>query len=239
MPSTLQPSEKADLISAAVTLRGLDVMGPGGTKEMRSNGDDDMGMEVSQPSGKMALQELMAGNKRYAKGHAKHPGQTKGHRIKVAKDQRPTVVVVGCSDSRVPPTMIFDQGLGVIFEVRTAGHVVDEVAMGSIEYAVTHLGTQLILVLGHTGCGAVTLALTGQKPKGNMASIAEALMDLADEVQGVTDDPVGAAVEMNIRNVMEQLTLEGPITSDLVRKNRVLVAGAVYDMVTGRVRVLR
>ena len=193
---------------------------------------------MSQPSGMMALQELMAGNRRYAKGHAQHPDQTRGHRVKVAMDQRPSVVVVGCSDSRVPPSIIFDQGLGVIFEVRTAGHVVDEVAMGSIEYAVAHLGTQLILVLGHTGCGAVTLALTGQKPKGNLASVAEALMDLADEVQGVTDDPVGAAVEVNVRNVMEHLTLEEPITSDLARKNRVLVAGAVYDMETGRVRIL-
>ncbi len=206
---------------------------------MYSNRDDDLGMNASQLSGKMALQELMAGNKRYARGHAQHPGQTKGHRIKAAKSQRPFVVVVGCSDSRVPPTIIFDQGLGSIFEVRTAGHVVDEVAMGSIEYAVAHLGTQLILVLGHTGCGAVTLALKGQKPKGNLASVAEALMDLADVVQGVTGDPVGAAVEVNIRNVIDHITLEGPITSDLVRKHRVIVVGAVYDMVTGKVRFLK
>ncbi len=194
---------------------------------------------MSQLSGKMALRELMTGNKRYAAGHAQHPGQTKANRVRLAQVQQPSVVVVGCSDSRVPPPIIFDQGLGFFFEIRTAGHVVDEIALGSIEYAVAHLGTQLILVLGHTGCGAVTLALKGQKPKGNLAIIAEALMDLADEVQGVTDDPVSAAVEVNVRNVMEHLTLEEPITSDLVSKKRVIVVGAVYDMVTGRVRFLK
>lgn len=206
---------------------------------MYSNGDDATGRNVTQLNARMALRELMAGNIRFAKGRAKHPGQTQAHRVKVAKDQRPSVVVVGCSDSRVPPTLIFDQGLGFFFEIRTAGHVLDEVAMGSIEYAVAHLDTQLILVLGHTGCGAVTLALEGKKPKGNMATIAEALMDLADEVQGVTDDPVGTAVEVNVRNVMEHLTIEEPFTGNLVRKNRVVVVGAVYDMVTGKVRFLK
>jgi len=194
---------------------------------------------MSQQVVKKTLRELMAGNKRYAAGRSQHPGQTKADRVRVARGQQPSVVVVGCSDSRVPPSIIFDQGLGFFFEIRTAGHVVDEVALGSIEYAVAHLGTQLVLVLGHTGCGAVTLALKGQKPKGNLATVAEALMDLADEVKGVTDDPVGAAVEVNVRNVMEHLTLEEPVTSELVRKNRVIVAGAVYDIVTGRVRFLK
>lgn len=194
---------------------------------------------MSQLSARMALRELIAGNNRFVSGHPQHPGQTRANRHSVAKDQRPSVVVVGCSDSRVPPTIIFDQGLGFIFEVRTAGHVVDEIAMGSIEYAVVHLGTQLILVLGHTGCGVVTLAFKGQKPKGNLATIAEALMDLPDEVKDVTGDRLGAAVEVNVRNVMEHLSIEEPITSNLVSRNRVIVAGAVYDMVTGQVRFLK
>jgi len=197
------------------------------------------GCDVSQHSGKNALRELMAGNKRYAKGHPSHPNQTKNSRYAVAKTQQPSVVVVGCSDSRVPPPIIFDQGLGYIFEVRTAGHVVDEIAMGSIEYAVAHLGTQLILVLGHTQCGAVTFALKGQKPKGNLGAVIEELMDLSDVVRGNIDDPVGAAIEANVRNVMDHLTLEEPVTSNLVRTNRVIVVGAVYDIVTGRVRFLK
>jgi carbonic anhydrase len=197
------------------------------------------GCDVEQHSGKNALRELMAGNKRYAKGHPSHPNQTKNSRYAVAKDQQPSVVVVGCSDSRVPPTIIFDQGLGYIFEVRTAGHVIDVIAMGSIEYAVAHLGTQLILVLGHTQCGAVTFALKGKKPKGNLGAVIEELLDLSDEVRGNIDDPVGAAIEANVRNVMDHLTLEEPVTSNLVSKNRVIVVGAVYDIVTGRVRFLK
>ena len=105
-----------------------------------------------------AISKLKEGNGRYAGGNLQHPGQTTERRAELAKSQYPFATIVSCSDSRVPPEIVFDQGLGDLFVVRVAGNVVDDHALGSIEYSVDHLGVRLIVVLGHQSCGAVQAA---------------------------------------------------------------------------------
>ena len=111
----------------------------------------------------------MDGNKRFAEGKPTHERQQANRRAEVAKGQKPFAIVVCCSDSRVGPEIVFDQGLGDIFVVRTAGNVVDDVGLGSIEYAVEHFGSQLIVVLGHSHCGAVRPPWLGEKRTGMSA----------------------------------------------------------------------
>src|SRR5438876_10670259 len=105
-----------------------------------------------------AISRLKEGNGRYAGGNLQHPGQTTERRAELANTQHPFATIVSCSDSRVPPEIVFDQGLGDLFVVRVAGNVIDDHALGSIEYAVDHLGVRLIVVLGHQSCGAVKAA---------------------------------------------------------------------------------
>src|SRR5438552_18099724 len=105
-----------------------------------------------------AISRLKEGNGRYTSGTTQHPGQTAERRTELANTQHPFATIVSCSDSRVPPEIVFDQGLGDLFIVRVAGNVINDEGLGSIEYSVDHLGTRLILVLGHQSCGAVKAA---------------------------------------------------------------------------------
>src|SRR5437762_9840331 len=116
-----------------------------------------------------AISKLKEGNGRYTSGNLQHPGQTTERRAELAKSQHPFAIIVSCSDSRVPPEIVFDQGLGDLFVLRVAGHVIDNHSLGSIEYALDHLGVRLIVVLGHQNCGAVqaakeTIAAKGKAP---------------------------------------------------------------------------
>jgi carbonic anhydrase len=191
-----------------------------------------------QLSGPLALRELLAGNERFVEGRSRHPDQTHFDRESLATSQAPSVVVVGCSDSRVPPPVIFDQGLGFIFEVRTAGHLLDDVAIASVEYAVTALGTQLVLVLGHTDCGAVTFALEDQDAPGYLEEVRTRLASVVEAVREEQEDVVAKAVEANVLMTVEDLRAMEPIISPLEDEGRVDVVGAVYDLGTGVVTVL-
>ena len=124
--------------------------------------------EKSGITGEQALQKLMEGNARYASGNTSHPDQSMERRYELVAGQHPFAVIVGCSDSRIAPELIFDQGLGDIFVIRAAGQVLDDVAIGSIEYAVEHLGVPLVVVLGHDSCGAVTATLEGGEVAGHL-----------------------------------------------------------------------
>src|SRR5213594_1967927 len=123
-----------------------------------------------------AISKLKEGNGRYTSGNLQHPGQTTDRRTELAKSQYPFATVVSCSDSRVPPEIVFDQGLGDLFIVRVAGNVLNDEGLGSIEYAVDHLGTRLILVLGHQRCGAVQAAKETIAAKGKAAAHIQSLV---------------------------------------------------------------
>ncbi len=185
-----------------------------------------------------ALARLKAGNERFVTGKVIHPNADADRRAEVAKGQTPFAVIVGCSDSRVGPEVVFDQGLGDLFVIRTAGNVVDDVALGSIEYAADHLGVPLILVLGHTRCGAVSAVVAGGEAPGHVASVVDKIKPAVDETKGKPGDAVGNAIRANVRHVVNQLRNAAPILSGLVKSGKLRVVGACYDLDTGRVALL-
>jgi carbonic anhydrase len=185
-----------------------------------------------------ALARLRAGNERFVAGDLSHPNTGPDRRAEVAKGQVPFAIIVGCSDSRVGPEVVFDQGLGDLFVIRTAGNVVDDVALGSIEYAADHLGAPVILVLGHTRCGAVSAAVAGGEAHGHIGSIVEKIKPAVEETRGKPGDPVDNAVRANVRHVVRQLRGASPILSKLVKAGKLRVVGACYDLDTGRVEFL-
>ena len=162
------------------------------------------GSDAAKANPEEALKRLTEGNARFVSGHLSHttPEFLTEARGKVAQAQRPFAIIVGCSDSRGGPELVFDQGLGDLFVVRTAGEVVDEVALGSIEYAVEHLGSALIVVLGHERCGAVSAAVAHAQEPGHIAAVLKAIGPAVEETNGQPGDPVENAVRAQARDVV-------------------------------------
>src|SRR6266704_986695 len=186
-----------------------------------------------------AIAKLKEGNGRYASGKLQHPGQTTERRAELTKDQHPFAVIVSCSDSRVPPEIVFDQGLGDLFVVRVAGNVIDDHGLGSIEYAVDHLGARLIVVLGHQSCGAVkaakeTIAAKSKAP-GHIQSLVTAIQPA---VEATAKSDLGATVEANVKNVVQALRTSTAILKPKVDSGEVRVVGAYYSLDTGAVNFL-
>jgi carbonic anhydrase len=184
-----------------------------------------------------ALRRLMQGNARYISGHMIHADYQHARRL-LAQSQKPFAVIVGCSDSRVGPEIVFDEGLGDIFVIRTAGEVVDAVALGSIEYAVEHLGSPLIVVLGHERCGAVSAAVAGGEAPGHIADIVKAIEPAVEQTKGQPGDPVENAVRAQAINVARQLQDSHPILAEAVQSGKLKIVAARYDLDTGKVELL-
>ncbi|HLP43294.1 MAG TPA: carbonic anhydrase, partial [Fibrobacteria bacterium] len=163
-------------------------------------------------------------------------------RSMVAKAQLPFAVIVGCADSRVPPEILFDQGLGDLFVVRVAGNVIDDHALGSIEYAVEHLGAHLIVVLGHERCGAVSAACQGGEAGGHVGSLLHEIQPAVEVahryVKGQAQMLLPTAVRANVERVVDQLKGSWPILGPEVREGKVTVMGAIYDLDDGLVEFL-
>jgi carbonic anhydrase len=165
-------------------------------------------------------------------------------RAALAKAQRPWATVLGCSDSRVPPELIFDVGLGALFVVRVAGNVISPEVLGSLQYAGVHLATPLFVVLGHEGCGAVTAALKAKFEGARERDRIEVLLrSILPGLEGVDpallpEERLAAAVEANVRWTVRQL-LETPEAQARVAEGAMKLVGAVYDLETGSVRFLR
>lgn len=192
---------------------------------------------MASVSAEQALSELLSGNLRFIGGQRTAEKAGAARRAEVAAGQHPLAVVVGCSDSRVPPEIVFDQGLGDLFVVRSAGHVLGGVALGSIEYAVEHLHVPLILVLGHSGCGALKAALEGHEATGYLARVVEPLVSVAEEARRRGSDPLDHAVTLNVQRVMTQLQ-DDPRLGVLARSGSLKIAGARYDLHTGVVTLV-
>lgn len=191
-----------------------------------------------KPAADANLKKLLDGNKRYVNEKAKHPHQSSRRRKEVSKGQKPFAIVVGCSDSRIPPEIVFDQGLGDLFIVRVAGNIVDNVALGSIEYAVDHLGVELVVVLGHGACGAVTAASKGSKAPGHIGCIMEAIAPALKTVKGKEGDFVDNAIKANVDIVVSRIATTDPILSKSVKKGTLKVVGTYYNIESGVVEVL-
>ncbi|NOZ95667.1 MAG: carbonic anhydrase [Acidobacteria bacterium] len=199
-------------------------------------------MHTSGMSPEWALNLLTEGNERYCAGRATHPHQTLQRRESLAGGQSPFAVILTCSDSRVSPEILFDRGVGDLFVIRTAGNVVDDIGIGSIEYAVAHLGTSLVMVLGHTSCGAVTAAVQGGEAEGHIGAIVEAIAPAVEAARGGANGEaglLGKAINENVRKVVAQLSSSRPILADAVDQGHLLVIGGLYDIVTGKVTPVR
>jgi len=193
---------------------------------------------AAQISADAARQRLIAGNARYVAGKPLRMDHA-SRREAVAPAQMPFAIVLGCSDSRVPPEILFDQGLGDIFTVRVAGNIADDLAIGSMEYAVEHFATPLIIVLGHQHCGAVGAAVaavaSGTLPPPHIASLVSALRPAVEASKGMPGDPVENAITTHVRQTVDALKASGPVLADAVARGRLAIAGAEYHLATGRV----
>jgi len=193
---------------------------------------------LAQISPDEALTKLMEGNKRFLTGKSIRPNQTIEKVKELASGQKPFAVIVGCSDSRVPNEIIFDQGLGDIFIVRTAGQVSSYASWGSMEFAVTSLGSNLILVLGHTKCGAVAAACAVPEVPGHIVTLINAIKPAAEIAKEMHGDLVENAVRVNVAKQVEQLKNLEPVLSKKVKNGEIKIVGAVYHIENGKVELI-
>jgi carbonic anhydrase len=186
-----------------------------------------------------AISQLKEGNSRYTSGKRQPDEQTAKRRAELIKSQHPFATIVSCSDSRVPPEIVFDQGLGDLFVVRVAGNVINDEGLGSVEYSVDHLGSRLILVLGHQSCGAVkaareTIAAKGNAP-GHIQSIVTAIKPA---VEATVNGDLDATIKANVKYVVDALRSSTPILKAKVDSGEVRVIGAYYSLDSGAVTFL-
>jgi carbonic anhydrase len=195
-------------------------------------------MSMRNERAREALEILLAGNHRYAEARLEHPHQTKERRAGITGGQTPIAAVLGCADSRVPPEVIFDQGLGDLFVVRVAGNVLDPVVVESLEYAAHHLDVPLVLVLGHTSCGAVTAVARSRDAEERPSRLSEFIMPAVDQAAGEEGEIVENACRGNIRRVSDELATESITLSMRVEDGELDIVPAYYDLATGKVDLL-
>lgn len=192
---------------------------------------------VNMPTADVALERLRAGNNRYVTARMTHTNQTPIRRTKLLRGQHPFAVILGCSDSRVPPEVLFDQGLGDLFVIRVAGNVVDYIGLGSIEYAAAHLHTPLIVVLGHSKCGAVAATASGARLEGHLPNIAVAIQPAVDKAKQMPGNLMDNSIRENAKMVTRQLITSQPVLAPLVTAGKLRIVAAHYDLATGKVEI--
>ncbi len=188
-----------------------------------------------QPTAAAVLDELKAGNQRYVSGHFTHPHENLARRQELAAGQQPHAIFLTCADSRVAPEIVFDQGLGDLFDVRVAGNIAADDEIASMEYAAEHLHTPLIVVMGHQKCGAVSAAVQGGAPDGHLPALIKAIQPAVSQAKKLPGDNVENAVRINVENVVAQLRSSMPILAELVEQGKLKIVGAVYSLDTGKV----
>ena len=189
--------------------------------------------EVNTPQ--QAIDRLIEGNNRYVTETSTHQNNSQTRRTETAPHQEPFVAIVSCSDSRVPVELIFDQGIGDIFTIRSAGNNVNgKMIMGSIEYAVEHLGVKAIIVLGHESCGGVTGAITGGEHHGAIGELLHTIANDIPEFVGKPEELHNATVAHT--NAQVEKILENPVVAECVANGKTIVKAAFYDIHTGKVQ---
>jgi carbonic anhydrase len=196
-------------------------------------------------SAQTALDRLREGNRRFAANIQAHDRQPATRPAEVADGQEPFAIILGCSDSRVPAEIVFDQGLGDLFVIRVAGNIVAPSQIGSVEFAATKFGTRLVVVLGHTHCGAVEetilqLQAPGEQRSRNLRAIVDFVRPSVENLlaQGVGDDPaalIRRAVRANVRASAEQMRHGSEILEELERDAGLVIVGAEYSLESGLV----
>jgi carbonic anhydrase len=200
---------------------------------------------ADKPGPDAVLRKLLEGNKRFVKGETANPRRKPEDFVPLAEGQSPLAVIVGCADSRVAPEIVFDQGVGDLFVVRVAGNVVNgagATVKGSIEYAIAELGVQLIMVLGHSKCGAVKAALkhidANDKLPGAINDLVNNIKPAVLKSKGEKGDPLENAIKANVGIGVERLKGLEPLLAGPVKEGKVKVVGAVYDLKDGSVKVI-
>ncbi len=191
-----------------------------------------------------ALKRLREGNQRFVQQKSKHPDQSPTRIKEVAQEQHPFVAMLSCADSRVPPEILFDEGIGDLFDIRVAGNIVTPEVLGSLEYAVACLNTPLIMVLGHERCGAVTAAVDGKHLPGHIDSFVKPIIPVVAGAKGEASDPVDHAVTVdnavtaNVRYQINKLTQNSLILSQRSLAGKLQIVGGRYDLDSGEVTIV-
>lgn len=186
---------------------------------------------------------LKQGNSEFIHGEFNMHGIDSSLRIKISTGQHPKAVILACSDSRVAPELVFDKGLGDLFVIRVAGNISDDAVVGSIEYAVEHLHTSLVVVMGHTKCGGIAAAVADlQDPENSINNHIRALTDKIEQAITAENldekDPIKRALLSNIMFTVSSLKASRPMLSEATKKGELKIVGAVYDVTTGKVEWL-
>lgn len=190
-----------------------------------------------------ALQRLMDGNARFVGGTMSWPNQTAARRTALASGQAPYAIILGCADSRVPPEVIFDEGLGDLFVVRVAGNAPNPELIASIQYGVLVLGASLIMVLGHTSCGAIKAAIDhlikgAPLPTDHLQSLVDDLAYAVAPVLNAPGDQVANATKLNVQLGVQQLSTTGAPMVSAISAGTLKVVGGIYDLASGKVSMV-
>jgi carbonic anhydrase len=220
------------LAALAATASACSFSAPGGTSALAAE------PAVTTPD--QALQRLLEGNQRYAAAKPAYPNATADRRIQLAQGQHPFSIVFSCVDSRVPPELVFDRGLGDLFVIRTAGHTLDDAVLGSIEYGVAELGIPLILVMGHEKCGAVKATLEAIEHHTSAPDRIQVLVrDITPAIEqskGQPGDALDNAVLANTLLTVERLKA-APLLAEALAKGGLKIVGGRYDLDSGAVAI--
>src|SRR5262245_986901 len=192
-------------------------------------------VQETAPTADTVLAELRAGNEHHAAKHYVHPHLTSARQRELASGQHPHAAILTCADSRVPPEIVFDQGLGDLFDVRVAGNIAGDAELASLEYAAEHLDVPLIVVMGHQRCGAVSAAVEAGEAHGHLPTLVAAIRPAVDKARGMKGDLVDNAVRANVELVVNQLRGSQPVLGERVAKKQLVIVGAVYSLDTGKI----
>lgn len=186
----------------------------------------------------IGLRKLMGGNRRFMEDKSIRPRQDRSALTSTEKGQKPFAVIVSCSDSRVPNEIIFDQGVGDLFIIRTAGQVMAEASYGSIEFATAVLGSKLIVVMGHQSCGAVDAAIKRPDVPGHIITLVNSIKPAAQKAKAMGGNMLENAIRQNVIEQVNELRDLDPVLSKKYQNGEVLIVGAVYNLKTGKVEFI-
>lgn len=195
----------------------------------------DMVAQEAPPSADAVLAELKAGNAHHIAKRYAHPHVTVARQQELASGQHPHAAILSCADSRVAPEIVFDQGLGDLFDVRVAGNIAGDAELASLEYAAEHLHCPLVVVIGHQKCGAVSAAVEGGEAPGHLSTLVEAIRPAVLKAATLPGDRIDNAVRINVENVVRQLTESKPVLAKMTAEGHIRIVGAVYSLDTGKV----
>lgn len=184
-----------------------------------------------------ALQLLVEGNQHFIKGELVHLFPLREAKDKMLEQQNPFAAIVGCSDSRVPPELIFDRGLGELFVVRDAGNVIGPIEMDSVEFAVASLKVPLVIVMGHQNCGAIKATLAGQSNVPELENIFPLIESALNKCDVAGDDRLVNAIKCNVKKGVQTLK-ESPTIAPLLKQKKVKIIGAYYEIASGKVTII-